>query len=94
MAAGAPLPWAGAGVLRRLSSSLFCRRSSCQPLSPWPKAEIPLPSPTLAVVLELDPRFLPPEIRTCSQVELSGGAGDWLLSEKTWELSGWSCGKR
>lgn len=27
---------------------------------------------TLAVVLELDPRFLPPEIRTCSQVKLSG----------------------
>lgn len=26
----------------------------------------------LAVVLELDPRFLPPEIRTCSQVKLSG----------------------
>lgn len=26
----------------------------------------------LAAVLELDPRFLPPEIRTCSQVKLSG----------------------
>lgn len=91
VAVGAPPPWAGAGGW---ATPLFRRLSSCQALSRWPKAEIPLWSPTLAVVLELDPRFLPPEIRACSQVELSGWAGDWLLSEETWELSGWSPGRR
>lgn len=67
-------------------NSLHCSAEtqlSCEWLSHWLNKEIPLWSwEILAVALELDPGCLPPEIRTCSQVKLSG----WQRGEMCFEF--------